>query len=101
MSVTIVANQLGKIIAAISNCKGKSHDASVLRYSGLWDLLENQNWRPFEGAVFLGDSAYMTKHSWLATPYHDAIAPTDPRKRKYNKNFKKARNTVEQVRISH
>ena len=99
LSVTLVTNQFGRIISAISNCKGKAHDASVLRYSGLWDLLENQKWRPFEGAVFLGDSAYMTKQSWLATPYHDPIAAADPRKKKYNKHFKKARNTVEQVRF--
>ena len=99
LSSTIIAGPSGRIYAAISNCVGRSHDASVLRYSSIWDLFENKKWKPFEGGLILGDSAYMTKHSWLATPYLEAVAKEDPRKAKYNVHFKRARNTVEQVRI--
>ena len=98
LSTTILAGPSGRIYAAIANCQGRSHDASILRFSGIWDLFENQGWKPFEGAVILGDTAYMTKQNWLATQFHDAVAAKDPIKAKYNRHFKRCRTTVEQVR---
>ena len=97
LTVTIVAGPSGRIYAASANNVGKTHDASVLRRSSIWELMENQKWKPFPGAILLGDSAYMTKLSWLATPYHEAIAKRDRRKAKYNAKFVRARNCVEQV----
>lgn len=46
---------------------GATHDARVLRRSSLFEEWEVNGWRPFPGAVLLGDSGYPLLE-WLMTP---------------------------------
>ena len=55
----IVCGPSGRIYAVLSDAPGKFNDASIFRNSALFKLLDEQKWRPFPGAVLLGDSAYM------------------------------------------
>ena len=41
----------------MSSAPGSMHDMKVLKKSDLWGYLEG-GWRPFIGAMGLGDSAY-------------------------------------------
>ena len=55
----IVCGVSGRIYAVLSDAPGKFNDASIFRNSALFKLMDEQKWRPFPGAVLLGDSAYM------------------------------------------
>ena len=55
----VVAGPSGRIYSVCSDVPGKEHDATIFRRSSLFKLLHVQGWRPFEGSVLLGDSAYM------------------------------------------
>ena len=59
LNTMIVAGISGRIYSVLSVAPGKFNDASIFRNSALFKLLDEQKWRPFEGAVLLGDSAYM------------------------------------------
>ncbi|XP_021958890.1 putative nuclease HARBI1 [Folsomia candida] len=70
---------------------GSVHDARVLRRSSVTDRFTN-GWRPFPGAVILGDSAYPLK-SWLMPPIVEAN--NIPETIRYNRAHKGTRRLVE------
>lgn len=49
-----------KFYAINANWPGSVHDARILRNSQIYHQFDN-GWRPFSGAVILGDSAYGLK----------------------------------------
>ena len=57
----VVGSASGRIYSVLADAPGKFNDASIFRHSALFKLLHEQQWRPFPGAVLLGDSAYMVK----------------------------------------
>lgn len=72
---------------------GSVHDSRVLRNSSLameWD----GGFRPFPGAVIIGDSAYGLKE-WLISPNIPNIIPYTPAVQRYLASFKSTRRLVE------
>lgn len=75
------------------NFPGSVNDARILRLSNLlreWD----GGWRPFPGAVILGDSAFPLKN-WLMTPNIPHEIPENETTRRYLRSFKSTRRLVE------
>lgn len=90
INVLAVAGPDLKFYYVNSNYTGRNHDAGVLRRTSLWNSFE-EGFRPFPGAVILGDSAYPLRE-WLMTPFRGD--PEGPRGR-YNRAHMKTRNSVE------
>ena len=59
LNTQIVCGMSGRIYSVLSDTPGKYNDASIFRNSALFKLMDEGGWRPFPGAVLLGDSAYM------------------------------------------
>lgn len=76
-----------------STYPGSCHDSGVLRKTTLWTAFESGSFKPFEGAVILGDSAYPIRQ-WLMTPFRGDPAG---QKAKFNRAHTKTRNTVERA----
>lgn len=91
LNVMLICGPTYEFFAVNANWPGSVHDARVLRNSAVWSRFES-GWRPFPGAVILGDSAYPTK-SWLIPPLHRN--PSDPAEQRYNKAHKSTRRIVE------
>lgn len=92
MCIFVVGGADYRIFFVSCRWPGSVADARVVRNSVLWDSLEN-GWRPFPGAVILGDSAYPLRQ-WLMTPLPN---PDDANQRKYNDAHAKTRRIIEQV----
>lgn len=74
----------------INTCfPGASHDAYVLRSSGVPAIMETLP----EGGWLLGDSGYPLKE-WLLTPF---LSPSNPQEEKYNEALSKTRIVVERA----
>lgn len=73
---------------------GRAHDSGVLMATGLWTTFEG-GFRPFLGAVLLGDSAYPLR-DWLMTPFRSTVAMT-PAMSKYQNAHTKTRAVVERA----
>ena len=58
INVMMVAGASYKIYECVATCKGAVHDSTVFKKSDLFELLKTYNWRPFENAMIVGDSAY-------------------------------------------
>jgi hypothetical protein len=74
-----------------ANWPGSVSDARVLRNSYISDRME-EGWRPFPGAVLLGDSIYPLK-SWLIPPVLQNAH--DPAQTRFLRAHKKTRRVVE------
>ena len=61
INAMIVSGVSGRIYSVLCDTPGKYNDASIFRNSALFKLMDEQKWRPFDGAVLLGDSAYMVR----------------------------------------
>ena len=59
-------------------------------------MFQNQNFRPFKGAIIAGDSGYFEKTDWLSTPHPDFETINNEKKKRYNIAFCRARIIVEQ-----
>lgn len=76
---------------------GRSHDSGVLRRTMLWQQWEVEKYRPFHGAVILGDSAY-TLTDWMMTPFRvSGLRPLTQAQKAYQKAHVKTRTVVERA----
>jgi hypothetical protein len=73
---------------------GGQHDSTIFTTSPLYHKLKEE--RLLKGLLIVADSAYKTTLPFLATPFLDAVAAEDPRKRIYNTAHARARVSVEQ-----
>lgn len=73
---------------------GRSHDSRVLQETGLWAKFE-RGFRPFKGAVILGDSAYPLR-DWLMTPFRTTVVMT-PAMQSYQRSHSRTRGIVEKA----
>lgn len=80
-----------KFYAVNANWPGSVHDARVLRNSLVSHRFDD-GWRPFPGAIILGDSAYGLKE-WLIPPLNRN--PNDAVEQRYNRAHKQTRRLVE------
>lgn len=80
-----------KFYSVNANWPGSVHDARVFRNSLVSQRFE-EGWRPFPGAVILGDSAYGLKE-WLIPPINRN--PDDPVEQRFNRAHKRTRRLVE------
>ncbi|XP_055857850.1 putative nuclease HARBI1 [Episyrphus balteatus] len=67
INVMLVAGADYRFYAINSNFPGSVHDSRVLQCSHMYNKWQNELWRPFPGAIVIGDSAYPLK-KWLFTP---------------------------------
>lgn len=74
---------------------GRAHDSGVMLYTGLMTTFETNGYRPFPGAVLLGDSAYPLKE-WLMTPFRSTTEMT-PAMRRYQTAHSLTRGVVEKA----
>ncbi|KAK3868984.1 hypothetical protein Pcinc_025667 [Petrolisthes cinctipes] len=89
INTQIVFDANYKILDVVANWPGSTHDARILRHSGLLRLFET-NMVP-AGCHLLGDSAYPCKR-WLLTPY---LRPLAGAQEAYNRAHKRTRCVVE------
>ncbi|CAG7826614.1 unnamed protein product, partial [Allacma fusca] len=73
------------------NWPGATHDARVLRNTSLCQRFDD-GWRPFPGAIILGDSGYGLS-DWLIPPLFNN--PTNDAERKFNRHHKQTRRLIE------
>uniref|UniRef100_A0A8D9ACG4 Putative nuclease HARBI1 n=1 Tax=Cacopsylla melanoneura TaxID=428564 RepID=A0A8D9ACG4_9HEMI len=71
---------------------GSLHDARVFRNTAVYRKFETENWRPFPGAVILGDSAYPLK-DWLITPLNRDLE--EPAALAFNRAHRQTRRLIE------
>ena len=84
-NVAVVTGFNNEIYFANVNHPGSWHDSRIIKDSKLWQYFEQENKRPFDGAIILGDSAYPLT-DWMIPPYrgdHDKETP----KGKFNKRL--------------
>ena len=93
----ILSGSSNEIFFISANSPGSLHDSDVFHSSDLFVKLHIDGWRPFPGALILGDSAYKGTYPFMATPYLEGAIRGDDRKRRYNAAFKTARNVVERT----
>lgn len=79
INMQVVFDAKGVIIDMVANWPGSTHDARLLRNSGLWYVFE-QNMVP-RGCCILGDSVYPLK-PWLMTPI---LRPENEAEESYNR----------------
>jgi hypothetical protein len=91
LNVMMICGPNHYVYAVNANCPGSVHDARVFRNTAIYRRFE-QGWRPFPGAVVLGDSAYPMR-DWLMTPLHRN--PNNEDERRYNIAHKRTRKLVE------
>ena len=82
-----------KFFYVSSRCPGSWHDSRVLKDGTLWSTFET-GFRPFPGAVILGDSAYCVT-DWLIPPFKGD--PEDPCKIRFNNSHKRTRSVIERA----
>ncbi|KAK3876809.1 hypothetical protein Pcinc_018427 [Petrolisthes cinctipes] len=75
----------------VARWPGSTHDARILRESGLWQAFENHQLPIPAGSYLLGDSGYPCKR-WLLTPY---LRPQGEYQEAYNRAHKQTRSIVE------
>lgn len=80
-----------KFYYASANWPGSVHDARVLRNSLLYQRFE-AGWRPFPGAIILGDSAYPLRE-WLIPPTFQNVDHHGVRR--FNRAHKSTRRLIE------
>ena len=97
INCALLSGSNNEIYFISANSPGSLHDSDVFHSSDLFVKLHNDNWRPFPGALIIGDSAYKGVYPFMATPYLDGATRGDERRRRYNIAFKKARNVVERT----
>jgi len=91
INVTMVCGPNHEFYAVDANWPGSVHDARVLRNTNVFAAFES-GWRPFPGAVLLGDSAYPLKE-WLIPPRHQN--PNDETEQRFNRKHKSTRRLIE------
>lgn len=79
INVQIVSDASHRILDLVSTWPGATHDARILRESGLWQVFERRL-LPVK-CHLLGDSGYPSK-DWLLTPF---LNPTDAPQTRYNR----------------
>lgn len=80
-----------------SGTPGRSHDSGVLRRTSLWRQWEVEKYRPFYGAVILGDAAYSLT-DWMMTPFRHTVNNTLTQAQKhYQLSHAKTRCVVERA----
>lgn len=94
LSVCAVAGPRYEFFYVNSRHAGKSHDSRILQRTGLWSAFEN-GYRPFSGAVILGDSAYPLRE-WLMTPFRSTSLMT-PAMTGYQNAHTRTRGVVEKA----
>lgn len=69
INLLVVSGPMHQFFFASAKSPGSFHDSRALRISRLWEIWEDQHWRPDgdENSIILGDSAYPLK-SWLIPP---------------------------------
>ena len=67
LNVLLVCGPDYQFVFCNSSWPGSVNDARVLRRSNIFQAFEHNNFRPFPGAVLLGDSVYPC-NDWLITP---------------------------------
>ena len=92
LNVLLVAGSNGQFMFCNSRWPGSVHDSRVLRNSILYDAFQN-GWRPFLGAVILGDSAYPS-NDWIVTPFPN---PQNDNQRAFNNAHKTTRSSIERA----
>lgn len=91
LNVMMVCGPDYNFYAVNAGWPGSVHDARVLRNAAVFRRFEN-GWRPFPGAVILGDSAYPLKN-WLIPPLRRN--PDNENERRFNRYHKKTRRLIE------
>lgn len=80
-----------------SGTPGRSHDGGVLRRTTLWRQWEVEKFRPFHGAVILGDSAYPLT-DWMMTPFRNIERrPLTSAQKRYQTAHARTRSVVERA----
>lgn len=92
LNVMLVAGPQHQFVACNASWPGSVNDARVLRNSRLYNAFELDGYRPFPGAVILGDSIYPCM-DWLIPPVLGDNLP--PATRAFNKSLKVTRSLVE------
>ena len=92
INVMAVAGPNMKFYYVSAKWPGSVNDARVLRNSSLNNAFQN-GFRPFHGAVILGDSIYPTKN-WLIPPQP---APHGGAEERFNRAHKKTRAVIERA----
>jgi hypothetical protein len=55
LNVLVMGGASGRVYFVKSNCPGSFNDNRILRQSVLWEVMEDGEWRPFPGAIIIGD----------------------------------------------
>ena len=95
INVLVVSGYNLELYYLASDSPGSLHDSDVFLFSDLFEKLENEGWRPFEGALIGADSAYRGYYPWMVTPYINASIGDDEKKQRFNKSLCSARCAVE------
>lgn len=77
-----------------SGAPGRSHDSGVLKQTSIWQEWEENGYRPFDGAVILGDAGYPLTE-WLLTPFSPTV-PLSSDQEGYQRAHTHTRAVVEQ-----
>lgn len=93
INAMVVCGPNNEFYYASARWPGSVHDSRVLRRSSLFVSWEDEDWRPFPGAVLLGDSGYPLLR-WLMTPIEQGGVPAAGIRR-YLRRHKSTRSVVE------
>lgn len=91
LNVMVISGPDYTFYSANANWPGSVHDSRVLRNSAIFRHFD-AGWKPFPGAVILGDSAYGLKE-WLIPPLNRN--PDDVVEQRFNRAHKMTRRIVE------
>ena len=84
----------GKVHYVSAKSPGSYHDSTVFKNSTLFQKLFDEKWLPFEGAMILGDGAYVRNYWFLVTPLlQDQLI--DDRTKLFNQAICASRSSVE------
>lgn len=94
INVMVVAGADLKFNALSCNFPGSVHDSRVLQRSRFYRKWNEEEWRPFPGAIIIGDSGYPVR-KWLFTPNVPIAIPASRAKSQYLMKLRKTRQVVE------
>ena len=97
LNVMLLGGASFRIYAAVTDCMGAQHDASVFKNSELYELLKLHNYRPIPNCVILADQAYPDSEPTIATCFLEGLAMHCERMKAYNKAFILCRLVIEQI----
>ena len=97
LNVMILGGASFRIYAAVVNCMGAQHDASVFKNSELYELLTKHNYRPIPNCVILADQAYPDSEPTVCTCFPEGLATQCERMKAFNAAFILCRLVIEQI----